>query len=118
MRKAGVSNISVLHKVREPDKKPNIAEYIQGGKIDLVINIPSSNNNSLNPHNLNDSNARSEVLNDEYTIRRLAVEFNVPVVTNLQLASALITVLEQRDKNHFTIRSLNEYMDNLSWKFW
>ncbi len=114
LRNAGVNNLSVLHKVREPDKKPNIVEYIQKGKIDLVINIPSSNNT----HNSHNSMKRSEVLKDEYTIRRLAVEFNIPVVTNLELAAALITVLEQRDKNNFTVRSLNEYMDNLSWKFW
>ncbi len=108
LRKADVNNISVLHKVREEGQKPNIVDYIQEGKIDLVINIPMPNH----------ATAFSEVLKDEYTIRRLAIEFNIPVVTNLQLASALTKLLEQREANKFDIRSLNEYMDSLPRKFW
>jgi len=108
LRDAGVNNISVLYKIREADKNPNIVDYLQGGKIDLVINIPMPNH----------SGKYSEVLKDEFTIRRLAIEFNVPVVTNLELASALTKVLEKRDSNKLTVRSLNEYMDNLAWKFW
>ncbi|MGD9130797.1 MAG: carbamoyl-phosphate synthase (glutamine-hydrolyzing) large subunit [Candidatus Bathyarchaeota archaeon] len=108
LRKAGVNNISVLHKVREEGQKPNIVDYLQEGKIDLVINIPMPNH----------ATEFSEVLKDEYTIRRLAVEFNVPVVTNLQLASALTKLLGQREANKFDIRSLNEYMDSLPRKFW
>ncbi len=108
LRKAGVNNISVLRKVREVGQKPNIVNYLQEGKIDLVINIPMPNH----------ATAFSEVLKDEYTIRRLAIEFNIPVVTNLQLASALTKLLEQREANKFDIRSLNEYMDSLPRKFW
>jgi len=108
LRNEGVNNISVLHKVREVGQKPNIVDYLQEGKIDLVINIPMPNHLVT----------FSEVLKDEYTIRRLAIEFNVPVVTNLQLASALTKMLEQREGNKFDIRSLNEYMDSLPRKFW
>jgi len=108
LRKAGVNDVSVLHKVREVDKNPNIVDYLQKGKIDLVINIPMPNN----------AGKYSDILKDEYTIRRLAIEFNIPVVTNLELASALTKVLEKRDRNKFTVRSLNEYMDSLTWKFW
>jgi len=108
LRNAGVNNISVLHKVREVGQKPNIVDYLQEGKIDLVINIPMPNHLVT----------FSEVLKDEYTIRRLAIEFNIPVVTNLQLASALTKLLEQREGNKFDIRSLNEYMDSLPRKFW
>jgi hypothetical protein len=73
-----------------------------------VVNIPMANH----------SGTISEVMKDEYTIRRLAIEFNIPVVTNLQLASALTRMLEQREGNKFDIRSLNEYMDSLPRKFW
>ncbi|MCW4002273.1 MAG: carbamoyl-phosphate synthase (glutamine-hydrolyzing) large subunit [Candidatus Bathyarchaeota archaeon] len=103
LRNAGVNDISVLHKVREVGKNPNIVDYLQKEKIDLVINIPMPNHKG----------EYSEVLKDEYTIRRLAIEFNIPVVTNLELASALTKVLEKRDSNQFTIRSLNEYTENL-----
>jgi carbamoyl-phosphate synthase large subunit len=97
---AGVENVSVLHKVREPGKKPNIADYIQEGKIDMVINIPA----------VTASKDQERILRDEYTIRRLAVEFNVPVLTNLELALALASTLDQNDESRLTIRSLNEYM--------
>jgi carbamoyl-phosphate synthase large subunit len=108
LRDARVNNISVLHKVREVGQTPNIVDYLQEGKIDLVINIPMPNHLVT----------FSEVLKDEYTIRRLAIEFNIPVVTNLQLATALTKLLEQREANKFDIRSLNEYMDSLPRKFW
>ena len=108
LQDAGVNNISVLHKVREVGQTPNIVDYLQEGRIDLVINIPMQNHLVT----------FSEVLQDEYTIRRLAIEFNIPVVTNLQLASALTRILEQREAHKFDIRSLNEYMDSLPKKFW
>jgi carbamoyl-phosphate synthase large subunit len=60
----------------------------------------------------------SDVLTDGYVIRRQAVEYNVPVITNLELAAALVRVLQQRDQNGTSIRSLNEYMDELPWKLW
>ena len=108
LRNAGVNDISVLHKVREVGKNPNIVDYLQKDKLDLVINIPTPNN----------AGKYSEILRDEYTIRRLAIEFNIPVVTNLELASALTKVLEQHDSNKLNVRSLNEYMDSLEQKFW
>ncbi len=108
LRKAGVNNISVLHKVREVGQKPNIVDYLKGGKINMVVNIPMANH----------SGTITEVLKDEYTIRRLAIEFNIPVVTNLQLATALTRMLEHREGNKFDIRSLNEYMDSLPRKLW
>ena len=109
LHSAGVNNILVLHKIRETGMSPNIVEYLQEGKIDLVINIPLGANHSVK---------QSDVLRDEYIIRRMAVEFNVPVVTNIELASALVNVLKQCNGNGGTVRSLNEYMDSLTWKFW
>jgi hypothetical protein len=60
----------------------------------------------------------SNVLTDGNIIRRQAVEFNVPVITNLELALALIKVLKRRENNGNKIRSLNEYMEDLPWKLW
>jgi carbamoyl-phosphate synthase large subunit len=108
LRAAGISSISVLHKVKEASVNPNILDYLQERKIDLVINVPVANKQK----------SYSDVLTDGYIIRRQAVEFNVPVITNLELASALVEVLKQRERNGVTIRSLNEYMDELPWKLW
>ncbi len=111
LRIAGVNDIIVLYKVKEPEKKPNILDYLLEGKIDLVINLPMVNLEKA-PKTYQDT------LEDEYIIRRLAVEFNVPVVTTLELASALINVLEQGASKEITVRSLNEYMDSLVCKYW
>jgi carbamoyl-phosphate synthase large subunit len=100
-------NAVVLHKVSEA-VEPNILDYLAQRKIDLVVNVPMANKRSR----------ISDIITDGYIIRRQAVEFNVPVITNLQLAAALVDVLKQKDKNGNSIRSLNEYMDDLPWKQW
>jgi len=107
-RKAGLNSITVLHKVKESDKKPNILDFLIKRKIDLVINIPSNNSDG----------EMNEIWEDEYVIRRLAVEFNIPVVTTLELASALVKAIKYRAASEAVIRSLNEYMDNLPFKLW
>ena len=106
LKASGISNVTVLHKVKEVS--PNILDYLRDQKIDLVINVPVASKQKT----------YSDLLTDGYAIRRQAVEFNVPVVTNLELASALVSVLRQRDRNGTSIRSLNEYMDELPWKLW
>jgi carbamoyl-phosphate synthase large subunit len=108
LKAAGISSVSVLSKVKESGENPNILDYLQNQKIDLVINVPMANK----------QRNYSDMLTDGYLIRRQAVEFNVPVITNLELASALVRVLQQRDHNGNSIRSLNEYMDELPWKLW
>lgn len=108
LKTAGISSVSVLSKVKESGENPNILDYLQNQKIDLVINVPMANK----------QRNYSDVLTDGYLIRRQAVEFNVPVITNLELASALVRVLKQRGGNGNNIRSLNEYMDELPWKLW
>ncbi len=108
LRAAGISAVTVLCKVKEADSNPNILDYLQERKIDLVINVPMGNKRK----------SYSDVLTDGYIIRRQAVEFNVPVITNLELASALVKVLQQKEHEDGTIRSLNEYMDKLPWKLW
>jgi carbamoyl-phosphate synthase large subunit len=108
LKAAGISGISMLSKVKESGENPNILDYLQNQKIDLVVNVPMANK----------QRNYSDVLTDGYLIRRQAVEFNVPVITNLELASALVRVLKKRDNNGNSIRSLNEYMNELPWKLW
>jgi carbamoyl-phosphate synthase large subunit len=108
LQAAGISSVSVLSKVKESSTNPNILDYLQNQKIDLVINVPMANK----------QRNYSDVLTDGYIIRRQAVEFNVPVITNVELAYALVWVLKQGDHNGNSIRSLNEYMNELPWKLW
>ncbi len=73
----------VLHKVSEK-RKPNILDYIINKEIKLVINIPSFNSNGKS----------QKIFKDDYLIRIKAVEFGIPVVTNIELAKALIKALD------------------------
>jgi len=73
---------TILYKVRER-RQPNILDYLTSKEIKLVINIPS-----------HETDAESRlILRDEYVIRRKAAEFGIPVVTNLELARALVRAL-------------------------
>ena len=107
MQAEGVK-VTTLYKIKEADANPNILDYLQDHKVDLVINVSLPNKGA----------SYAEVLTDGYIIRRQAVEFNVPVITNLELASTLVKVLKTKDHNGDKIRSLNEYMDALPWKLW
>jgi carbamoyl-phosphate synthase large subunit len=79
----------------DEDKKPNTLDYIRGGMIDLVVNIPKDL-------------SKDELYND-YTIRRSAVDFNVPLITNARLASAFILAFCKLDVEDILIKSWDEY---------
>ncbi len=80
-----------------PDEKvkPNTLDYIRERKIDLVINIPKDL-------------SKSELDND-YLIRRTAVDFNIPLITNARLASAFILAFCKMDISEIKIKSWDEY---------
>jgi carbamoyl-phosphate synthase large subunit len=61
------------------EDSPGTLAYIKERKVDLVINIPKHDE-------------REELTND-YLIRRAAVDFGVPLITNLQLAQRLADAL-------------------------
>ena len=107
LERSGLKHVEVLYKVKEK-RKPNILDYLLQRRINLVINMPASNS----------ENQHEDVLEDEYTIRRLAVEFNIPILTTVELASTLVRVLKYRTYSKITVSSLNEYMDRLPSKHW
>ena len=74
---------TILYKVRER-RKPNILDYLTSKQIKLVINIPS--------HEGEDDVSR-QIMRDEYVIRRKATEYGIPLVTNIELAIALVDAL-------------------------
>jgi len=73
---------ALLHKVSEP-RDPNIREYLEKKRIDLVINIPTHTSNAERT--------------DGYFIRRLATDSGIPLITNVQLAKRLIEALCQEN---------------------
>lgn len=80
-----------------PDEKksPNTIELIRSREVDLVINIPKD---------LSDTE-----LNNDYSIRRSAVDYNVPLITNSRLASAFILAFCRLKEDQLAIKSWDEY---------
>ncbi|MCC5876721.1 MAG: carbamoyl-phosphate synthase (glutamine-hydrolyzing) large subunit [Candidatus Sumerlaeia bacterium] len=76
-------------------KSPNTIEYIKAGKIDLVINLPK--------------NFQEEELTNDYLIRRTAVDFNIPLFTNRQLAMRFVEAISRIGKDDLQIKSWSEY---------
>ncbi|WP_374956790.1 carbamoyl-phosphate synthase (glutamine-hydrolyzing) large subunit [Butyricimonas virosa] len=79
----------------DEDKEPNIMEYLHDRKIDLVINIPK--------------NHTKRELDNGYRIRRAAVDYNIPLITNARLASAFIYAICKVDPTEIAIKSWDEY---------
>jgi carbamoyl-phosphate synthase large subunit len=73
----GVSVTEVAWPNEEGD--PNAIDLIRNGAVNLVINIPKD--------------FRREELTNDYLIRRAAVDFGVPLLTNQQLAQRLAEAL-------------------------
>ncbi len=77
------------------NESPNALELIRSGTLDLVINIPKD--------------ASEQELTNDYMIRRTAVDFGVPLITNIQLAQRFIHALCQKKLETLEIRSWEDY---------
>jgi carbamoyl-phosphate synthase large subunit len=91
--KNGVNSI-ILHWPGD-NRQPNTLEFLKQKKIDLVINIPK--------------NLSKSELDNDYRIRRSAVDFNIPLITNARLASAFIYSICKIDPGQIGIKSWDEY---------
>lgn len=76
-------------------KQPNTVDYIRDGKVDLVVNIPK--------------NFQEDELTNDMIIRRTAADFNVPLITNRQIAERLAEALARYDISDLQIRGWREY---------
>ncbi len=108
LKESGIYAVK-LYKIHEFGMEPNIMGCLQNGAIDLVINIPL-------PTTIEEK--FRTIMEDEYKIRRTAVDFNLPVIINLQLAKALINAIEQVRRKDKSIKSLNEYHSELKEVYW
>lgn len=70
-------------------------EMLHDKKIDLVINIPK--------------NFSTGELTNGYQIRRAAVDFNIPLITNARLATAFIRAFCNVSIDDIQIKAWNEY---------
>ena len=94
-----LGDIEIVHKISEPERKPNISDLLYEKKIDFIINIPSTL--SLEKY--------VGMLDDEYQIRRKSLELGIPVLTTLELADSFVKTLEWLKDNKPTIDPLAPY---------
>ncbi|MGD0328823.1 MAG: carbamoyl-phosphate synthase (glutamine-hydrolyzing) large subunit [Nitrososphaeria archaeon] len=92
--------VNVLNKVSDK-KEPNILSYLVNRKIDLVINIPE-------PKNVEEYES---VMEDEYVIRRKAVEMGIQVVTVPKVLEELLKGISS--VKELKVKSLQEYYQSL-----
>lgn len=83
--------------VHWPDipESPNAYTMLRNKEIDLVINIPKD--------------LTENELKNDYIIRRAAVDFNIPLITNARLASAFIYAISKYKLEDLSIKSWGEY---------
>ena len=86
---------SLIHWPDEEDSRPNINEYIREKKLDLVINIPKDHT--------------TRELSNGYRIRRNAIDYNIPLITNARVASSFIYAFCKYNIEDLTVKSWDEY---------
>ncbi len=79
----------------DEDKSPNTIDLIRSREVDLVVNIPKD--------------LSATELSNDYSIRRSAVDFNVPLITNARLASAFILAFCKLKTEDLQVKSWDEY---------
>jgi len=85
------------HMVTWPDEEgePKALDMIHNKEFDLVINIPK--------------NLTKRELTNGYMIRRGAIDYNIPLITNARLASAFIQAFCKIGAGDIQIKSWSEY---------
>lgn len=85
---------NLVYKISEK-KSPNILNYLEQKKFDLVINSPSTEDKISEK--------------DGYIIRRKAIDYNIPLINNLKIASLFVQSIYKYNPEQLTIKSLDEY---------
>ena len=76
-------------------QQPQALDMIRNKEIDMVVNIPK--------------NLTSTELSNGYKIRRAAIDFNIPLLTNDRLASAFIHAFTSMSLDDLAIKAWDEY---------
>ncbi len=79
-------------------KSPNTMEYLAKKEVDFVINIPKNNT--------------EQELDNDYLIRRAAVDYSIPLITNPELAAEFLSAISKLTNDDLEIISLEEYTAN------
>ena len=85
---------TMLHKVKS-EKSPNIGSHLDKQKLDMVFVIPT--------------NYAHEETTDGYLIRRKAIDRNIPLITNVQVAKTFVRSIEKYKVEDLEIKEWSEY---------
>lgn len=91
----GVRAERALWPGEEEEGHPSALELIKNHKVELIINIPK--------------NFTSKELTNGYQLRRAAIDFNVPLITNERLATAYIKAFDCKNTEELAVKSWDEY---------
>ncbi|HLY77665.1 MAG TPA: carbamoyl-phosphate synthase (glutamine-hydrolyzing) large subunit, partial [Thermoplasmata archaeon] len=94
LSQAGFPDVTVLYKVSEPDRHPNILEALADHQVSIVLNVPLS----LSQEKF------EQMLEDEYVLRRRAVELGVPLFTSLEVFHAYVEGLAWMKDHALTVQ--------------
>lgn len=86
---------TVLHRA-SCGRHPDIMDYIQGKNLDLVINIPK--------------NFAHDEETEGFKIRRAAIDRNIPLINNLQVANAFVRSIKKMTGKELEVKSWSEYL--------
>jgi carbamoyl-phosphate synthase large subunit len=92
----GIRGVRILHKVSEPDRHPNVMEAFDRGEIDLLLNVPLS----LTQEKF------ERMLEDEYILRRRAIELGTPLFTSLEAFAAYVEGVAWLEDHPLTVEPL------------
>ena len=88
--KKGIST-NLVNKVAEGS--PHVVEFIKDGKIDMIINTTEN----------------KQAIKDSFTIRRTAVDLNVPYFTNLRSAKILYKSLISLKNSEISVKAIQNH---------
>ncbi len=86
----------LLAKLSVP-RSPNIREYLEQKRLDLVINIPE--------------HYTGTEITDGYLMRRLAIDRGISLITNVQLAKRLVEAMEKIQVEEIEVKSWREFVE-------
>lgn len=86
--------LEILYRSFE-NRNPSTMDYMNTGKIDLIINIPKT--------------AEQVELDHDYEIRRKAIDLNISLITNIQIAKRFVKALSLLKVDEMPVKSWSEY---------
>ncbi len=90
LQEAGI-RCEVIFKVNEG--RPNLVDFVKNDEVDLIVNTPLGRDSRF----------------DERAIRMAALQYNIPCITTLAAAQAMVKGIQALAEQDFRVRSLQEW---------